>query len=157
MRPHMRVRSLSAWNSVMHWLLCGFDTYYMPQKIQCLGKLQKAAKTLCSWDSIPEHGILHLAMKPLHHFSVFIKVEDYFYILSFLIPKKILKSYVLTAYIAPHMHLHAAYATCNAPPHAYSNPYFKNLVINDTKLEQTEYHFNEFVFIYFNIIHIIEI
>jgi hypothetical protein len=38
-RPHMRVWSLSAWNSAMHWLLCNFNTYYMSQKIQCLGKL----------------------------------------------------------------------------------------------------------------------
>jgi hypothetical protein len=45
--------------------------------------------------------------------------------------QKTLKSYVLTAYIAPHrnphMRPHVAYAICNASPHAYSNPHFKTL------------------------------
>jgi hypothetical protein len=41
--------------------------------------------------------------------------------------QKTLKSYVLTAYITPHMRPHVAYAICNASPHAYSNPHFKTL------------------------------
>jgi hypothetical protein len=145
----------------MHWLLCDFDTYYMPQKIQCLiygricvcghcpheiklctgyyavlihiichrrsnalyaaayacavtvrMKLSYALVIMQFWhilyatedpmplvatkgrksflllmeskDSIPGHGVPHLAMKPLHHFSFFCQTWRLFlYIIIF--------------------------------------------------------------------------
>jgi hypothetical protein len=48
----------------------------------------KRQKKFFASHGIPGHGVPHLAMKPLHHFSVFVKLEDYFYILSFSIFKK---------------------------------------------------------------------
>jgi hypothetical protein len=87
---------------------------------------------LQDWDL--EFTTLNTIQRRSHYttFSIFVKLEDYFYILSFFNAQKTLKSYVLTAYIDPHRNLHmcrhVAYAICSASPHAYSNPHFKTLI-----------------------------
>jgi hypothetical protein len=130
-RPHMRVRSLSAWKSAMHCLLCGFDTLYATEDPMLWVATKGSKNPLLllgfepkTWDT-PSNNETTIPL------LCFCQTWNLFLYIIIFNMQKTPKSYVLTAYIAPHrnphMRPHVAYAICNASPHAYSNPHFKTL------------------------------